>query len=140
MGFQKEETHFNKIFGDLTDNLEPPTKRARFYDEPKTIYKEKFYQILQIIIHQIKVNFLDIESLHFFVSLNFEKFQTFAKDFPIQLIGNLCELYDVFDKSKLESQLRAVYNDPSILGDCASLIEATNCMYYSYNFCNICFS
>lgn len=89
------EIFFNKI--DYTELQIKRRKGVEMVDKKQQL-KLIFLEILDIIINQIQVRFIDIEKLTFFDLVNVTKFSLFSKHFPQSLFKDLIKNYPFLKK------------------------------------------
>lgn len=122
--YRNNENKFIEIYNFTVSILGEPSnikKRKLNFPDNKTdcslYYKRIYYEILDLIITQIEVRFSDFENLKIFDLLNSEKFVNFNKSFPMSLLNRLLQQYPkLFNKEKLENELKVLYSDVVILG------------------------
>lgn len=89
---------------------EPKDKRG--YDKNK--WKGLFYSVLDHVTTQIENRFNDFDKLNFFALLDNNEFKNYRRQFPNNLINSLTESYPIFEKEKLSSELKVLWNSDEL--------------------------
>lgn len=96
-------------------NVEPVQKKRKSnleLPDLRQTYTQIFIEILDTVIAQIEVRFGDLQKLCFFDLLMSEKFPSYCKTFPENLLESLLAHYPFFDKIQLRNELSVAYSDP----------------------------
>ncbi|XP_018575035.1 zinc finger MYM-type protein 1-like [Anoplophora glabripennis] len=122
--YRIEESYFANIFSDVVDILGPPLKKIKTEgpeDNGNTYFRCVFNEILDLVIYQIDTRFKNFKLLKFFSLLDTTKFKYFERNFPQPAYDLLTSIYpNLFDKTKLQNELRILYSDPNLLGESAN--------------------
>lgn len=124
----RDDNYFNKIFSDVCEVIGQPAKRRKTdhdgFGDSTTYYKRLFNEILDITSTQIDVRFKDFDQLIFLDLANKSKFTAFKVEFPHTCLNALLQSYPkLFDKVKLQNELRVWYSDPSIFGELSDFTD-----------------
>ena len=110
----RNDKHYNSIIQETTiavnedeDDIEPPRLRGVQID-----YKRTYFEILDNILMSLRERFASIQDFSFLELLDVNKFEEFAKLFPMQHAESLQNKYpEIFECKSLTNELKYVYTD-----------------------------
>jgi hypothetical protein len=124
----RSDEYFKNIYQETNDmvDVEHLRKKRNTGTMPEsneaTKFKRLFFEILDLAINQIELRFSNMNKLRIFDLLNKSKFETFKKSFPHELLNLLLiDHPNLFDKTKLETELKVLYCDPEIISESEKL-------------------
>ena len=119
---RERDTGFQPLWkssNDLAQPREIKRMKCSTVDSVESRYRMLFYEIIDNLLNNLKVRFLNIEKLEFFGLLNCEKFDVYKlnSNFPDHLISKLIRLYEgEFDTGLLKNELMVLYGSEDIKG------------------------
>lgn len=75
----------------------------------KARYKQLFYELIDTVVNNMQTRFVDLDHLKGIELFAFSKFNTYALQFPDEILKCLCSSYTFFNETALRSQLRYLY-------------------------------
>lgn len=111
------DSEFQKLYDEVHciagDPDEFPTARRRLIsgsETPKSQYRRSYFEVLDLIITQFELRFLDLDRLKFVALMDIRHFENYTKNFPDASFASLQETYpSTFDFEKLKNELHVVY-------------------------------
>lgn len=104
---------FNNIWSQLENvnyGSQPKSYPSKLSEDKKPHYRTLFLEIFDVLINKIKQHYSNIDQLNFFALFDFNKFNSYTKEFPLNSFDTLKQLYGkYFDLPKLRSELSIIY-------------------------------